>query len=248
MRKHDISKTRCKSCGGLISWDNYPNQKWPIHVDENGYKIGNGSCPNFNLNTLKDGVKDKSSTKQVKLNQKIQNFNFKRKLKYIIPICVVGIVLVASILTVGMLSLNLNESEEPPEVPDIPPSLEIDCEGNATYIVDGDTYDFEGTTHIFNERIRLADIDTPESGESGYQEAKDFLTSLIYNQHVYLDIDNLTQTDPYGRFVAVTYVRHNSTHLINVNEALVYYNFASIWDHADNEFDPYSWVLYAYYP
>ncbi len=109
-------------------------------------------------------------------------------------------------------------------------------------------YDFDGITHDFDERIRLADINTPETGETGYQEAKDFLTSLIHEKHVYLDIDNQTQTDPYGRFVAVTYVRHNSTHLLNVNEALVYYNHASIWDFTNNDFDPYSWLLYEFYP
>ncbi|MFX1238342.1 MAG: hypothetical protein ACFFAS_07060 [Promethearchaeota archaeon] len=58
MKKYNISKTRCKSCGGLISWDNYPNQKCPIHVDENRHAIGTESCPNFNLNPLKDEVND----------------------------------------------------------------------------------------------------------------------------------------------------------------------------------------------
>jgi len=35
-----ISKTRCNKYGGYISWDNYPNPRWPIHVDEKGNKIG----------------------------------------------------------------------------------------------------------------------------------------------------------------------------------------------------------------
>lgn len=44
-----ISSTRCKYCGGLISWQGYDkvDHPYPVHVDENGYQIGDGSCPNL---------------------------------------------------------------------------------------------------------------------------------------------------------------------------------------------------------
>lgn len=117
---------------------------------------------------------------------------------------------------------------------------EINDEGTVTYIVDGDTYD------IGADRIRLADVDTLEKGESGYQAAKDHLNSLIYNKKVYLDIDDKYGTGPYGCIIAVTYVRYNSTHLLNVNEDLLIYGYAIVANY-DNEFDPYSWSLYIYY-
>ena len=41
-KKYTISKARCDRCGGLISWDGYPNIRFPIHVDEDGNKIGEG--------------------------------------------------------------------------------------------------------------------------------------------------------------------------------------------------------------
>ena len=46
-KKYNITKKSCRTCGGLISFEDYPNPKWPIHVDANGYIIGDGSCPDF---------------------------------------------------------------------------------------------------------------------------------------------------------------------------------------------------------
>jgi hypothetical protein len=37
----------CNTCHGLISWDKYPDVKHPIHVNEQGKIIGDGSCPDF---------------------------------------------------------------------------------------------------------------------------------------------------------------------------------------------------------
>jgi hypothetical protein len=50
---------------------------------------------------------------------------------------------------------------------------QADCfRGTVTMIVDGDTID------INNVRIRLALVNTPERGESGYTEAIDFVESI----------------------------------------------------------------------
>jgi len=117
-------------------------------------------------------------------------------------------------------------------------SWEIDDTGNVSYIVDGDTFDVQDLG-----RIRLADIDAPESGDSGYQEAKNHIISLIYDKTVCLDIDDKYRTDIYGRIVAVTYIRHNSTHFLNVNKDMLDRNFAVIMNY-DNEFDPSEWTLY----
>ena len=135
---------------------------------------------------------------------------------------------------------------DPPTTPDPPDppqthDWEVDGQGTVTYIVDGDTYDLSSVG-----RIRLADVDTPEQGESGYQEAKSYLSSLIDGKTVYIDIDDVYQTDIYGRTVAVTYVRFNSTHLLNVNEDLLVQGLATILNYP-NEFDPYSWSLHVYF-
>lgn len=95
-------------------------------------------------------------------------------------------------------------------------------------------------------RVRLADIDCPDQGEAGCQEAKDYISSLIYNKHVYLDIDDVYGTDIYDRTVGVVYVRYNSTHLLNVNKDLLVHGYATIWNF-DNEFNPYGWDLFVFY-
>lgn len=135
---------------------------------------------------------------------------------------------------------------DPPDPPDDPPDsgIEVDATGTVYYIVDGDTYDQSGLSD--GDRVRLADIDCPESYESGYQEAKDYLTLLIYDKFVYVDIDDIYGTGYYGRWICVVYVRYNSTHVLNVNYAMVLNGFAVI-DNYYNEFNPYNWNLYYYH-
>ena len=122
-------------------------------------------------------------------------------------------------------------------------SWEIDNTGIATNIVDGDTFDVDSIG-----RIRLADIDCPEPGEPGCETASNYLEFLIYEKEVYIDEDDITGTDPYGRMVAVVYVYHNESHLKNVNKALLVAGHAVIWDFDNNEFNPYEWTLYVEYP
>ena len=80
----------------------------------------------------------------------------------------------------------------------------------------------------------------------GYAEAKEYLKSLINDKTVYLDIDDVYVWDARGsgyRLVCVTYVEYNSTHLMNVNEALIQARYVEIKNY-DNEFNPYTWSLY----
>ncbi len=77
----------------------------------------------------------------------------------------------------------------------------------ASFIQDGDTFQT-----LAGDWIRLADVDCPESYEYGYSEATDVLSELIYNKRVYLDIDDLSVTDPYGRYVCLVYADYSATH------------------------------------
>jgi len=63
-------------------------------------------------------------------------------------------------------------------------------------VIDGDTFDVTS-----GDRIRLADVDAPEHYEEGYNESKNFLSELVLNKTVYLDIDDISRTDPYDRLV-----------------------------------------------
>ncbi len=115
---------------------------------------------------------------------------------------------------------------------------EVDATAFVNRVVDGDTL------HAARLGVvRLADIDTPEVGEPGAREATDYLASLVLGRQVYLDVDDLERTDRYGRIVAIAYVRHNATHLLNVNQALIEAGLARLDDHR-NEFDPRTWTRY----
>jgi len=115
---------------------------------------------------------------------------------------------------------------------------EIDMTSRVITVHDGDTF-----TLLTEERVRLADLDAPELGEPGSYEARDYLDSWVYPQTVYLDVDDLYQTDTYGRLVCVVYIDYNSTHFLNVNKALIDGGYAEARNY-DNEFNYNAFMLY----
>jgi endonuclease YncB( thermonuclease family) len=117
---------------------------------------------------------------------------------------------------------------------------EIDKVAVVTKVIDGDTFDIDS-----GDRIRFADVNTPESCQVGYQEAKEYVAGLVEGKNVYIDVDDKYTWDTSGtRLVAVIYVSYNSTHYLNLNKALLQNHYATVWDH-DNEFNPNNWSLYA---
>jgi endonuclease YncB( thermonuclease family) len=64
-----------------------------------------------------------------------------------------------------------------------------------TRILDGDTFE----TASRKNPVRLANVDTPEKGEPGYQAAKRDLQRLIAGEQVEIDTK---ARDAYGRSVA----------------------------------------------
>jgi endonuclease YncB( thermonuclease family) len=116
-----------------------------------------------------------------------------------------------------------------------------------TEVVDGDTIRVSPPVLVggaYRTVVRLADIQAQED-----EAAKDALKNLLA-QHagvVYLDIDKARGVDPYGRVIAVVYVRVNETTLLNVNKWMVDNGHASVADYPDNDFDPSKWSLYVGY-
>ena len=90
---------------------------------------------------------------------------------------------------------------------------------NVTYIVDGDTIDLEGYG-----RIRFSGINTPETGECYYQEAKDKLTELILGKEVYVEKDK-TDEGKYGRKLRYVYLDD-----LMINKYLVENGYAKVYD------------------
>jgi micrococcal nuclease len=85
-------------------------------------------------------------------------------------------------------------------------------------VIDGDTADIEINKTI--ERLRFSGINTPETDECYYQEAKDELKRLILNKSIYIQRDKSNRGN-YGRLLRYIYI--NGT---LVNEHLVENGFA----------------------
>lgn len=110
-----------------------------------------------------------------------------------ILIGIAGILLaIAGVSSSGYLQDKFNKDSDTENV-----QIEIqasDYMATATYVIDGDTF------KVDDIRIRLIGIDTPEKGECYYDEARDFLTSLITEKQVRLQKD-ITGEDDYGRLL-----------------------------------------------
>jgi endonuclease YncB( thermonuclease family) len=116
----------------------------------------------------------------------------------------------------------------------------IELEGKVTYVVDGDTLD------INDIRIRLSLVDTPERGQEGYQEAKDFVKDLCLKKEAQVDIDDgQRRGDRYGREIGIVYCDG-----INLNAELINNNLASIYmEYCDiSEFSNEKWAKQYCYP
>ncbi|MDF0591738.1 thermonuclease family protein [Candidatus Methanocrinis natronophilus] len=126
-----------------------------------------------------------------------------------------------------------------------------EASGIVTNVVDGDTFDLRidktDPRIIYEiERVRLADVDSPEMSTPEGRPAKVFATDTLLGQKVWLDIDDKSRDgrDPYGRLIAVVYLEDpdgtiNTTHPFN--RLLVDAGHAIVKDFTNNEFDPAAW-------
>ena len=109
---------------------------------------------------------------------------------------------------------------------------QAEVSGNCYKVVDGDTIDVEGVG-----RVRFVGVNTPERGESGYQEAKDYVKTMCLGKTVGLDIDNAKNKDKYSRTLAVVYVDG-----VNLNQELLKKGYAEVMYIPPSEFNPYKWT------
>jgi len=121
-----------------------------------------------------------------------------------------------------------------------------EVQGIVSHVVDGDTIDANIT--IGNDkvpagnviRVRMADINCheikgPQSDKMG-RLASEYTTKRLLNQTIWLDLDDMGETDFYGRWIAVVYLDGR-----NFNQELANLHYADIDDYKDNEFDPTEW-------
>ena len=108
--------------------------------------------------------------------------------------------------------------------------------GYVKNVVDGDTVDVSFNIYGI-QRVRLVGINTPEIGEEGYEEAKEFVNRTCWGEVIKLDVDDKRQYDLHYRILAVVYV--NDT---NLNKKLVREGYAEVMYIPPSEFDSREWV------
>jgi endonuclease YncB( thermonuclease family) len=128
--------------------------------------------------------------------------------------------------------------------------------GIVTHIVDGDTLDLDINNGTIT-RIRFSLVNTPERGEPGYKEAKDFVTATCpVGSTAIFDADN-GQKLSFGRVVGVIYcvggsssgssgsnTNYSNNILINLNQALLQNKYAEpVTRFCDiSEFSDRNWI------
>ncbi len=144
-------------------------------------------------------------------------------------------------------SINNNNDDENYNA-NVLPSTECqgqaDCfKGKVTGIVDGDTLD------INNIRVRLTLVNTPERGEAGYTEAKEFVKSVCsIGTNVLVDEDDGQKEGSYDRLIGLVYCVGDDNSSNNkgalLNEVLLQRGYAVVFEEfcTKSEFSKASWV------
>lgn len=123
--------------------------------------------------------------------------------------------------------------------------------GTVTNVVDGEAFDVQiekvdPRVEDRVERVRLADVDSPDMKTGDGPAARDFTYAVLQGKRVYLDIDDLSPTgrDSQGRLVCLAYLAGAYGQPLaapNFNRLLVDSGHARLDNSTDNEFDPQYW-------
>ena len=90
-------------------------------------------------------------------------------------------------------------------------------------VIDGDTFRlYSGAV------VRMICVDSPEEGDHGYLESKEFLSSLILDEEVILERD-VEEYDAYGRLLGYVYADG-----LFVNREMVRLNYAEIFRYGNS--------------
>jgi hypothetical protein len=106
-------------------------------------------------------------------------------------------------------------------------------------VIDGSSFQL-----VSGGTIKLAAVDTPNSGQPGYLESKNYLTTLIQGKTVYLDTGLTATTDQQSRLLCIVYIDYNSTCYENVNMAMIQNGYAVPNSTSNNGFDPGTWTWF----
>ncbi|MEK6855939.1 MAG: thermonuclease family protein [Nanoarchaeota archaeon] len=133
-----------------------------------------------------------------------------------LDVVIISFIVLIILVIIGFIISNSYQQE----TISMPLCIKDNC---AIRVIDGDTFQIKN-----NSTIRLLCIDTPEKGEEGYEEAKQFLESLVLDREVILERD-VSDRDAYGRLLRYVYI--NETF---VNKEMVHRGYAQIWKYGND--------------
>ncbi|MCJ7443801.1 MAG: thermonuclease family protein [Methanotrichaceae archaeon] len=121
--------------------------------------------------------------------------------------------------------------------------------GTVNNIVDGTSFDVyieKADSRVMSnvERIKLADVESPNISTEAGSKAKDFTYAVLMNKRVFLDIDDTYGRDPSGRLSCVAYLTNSYGQPIDIpcfNRMLVDAGYARVENSTNNEFEPKNW-------
>src|SRR5216117_3978351 len=153
--------------------------------------------------------------------------------RHLVPVFVV---LAAVLVTAGLLYSYLPKGSPSSSPSGNPPGNNSQCKGTAacftdsvTYIVDGDTLDVGST------RIRLALVNSPEVGQPGYSEAKEFTNQTCpVGTQAFVDEDDGQTSGSYGRMVALVFCQGTNLNaeLLRTGNAVLVPDFFAVSEFA----------------
>jgi micrococcal nuclease len=146
---------------------------------------------------------------------------------------VLGAVIALGVLVAIAVFLFYVQTSSKPSVGRDTPLIDGTCRGNAdcitgsvTRVIDGDTLDIDGT------RIRLALVNSPETGENGYDEARRFTLELCpVGSQAVADEDDGQPEGSFGRVIAKVTCDGGKVvneELLQANMAVLVNNFCEV--------------------
>lgn len=104
---------------------------------------------------------------------------------------IVSLLLILVFFGIRMMLPNNIITNEVINIEDFEPAI-------VTKVIDGDTIWVE--INGVEEKVRFIGVNTPEKGETGYEEAREYTTLMLLGKHVLLEIDT-SDTDQYERLL-----------------------------------------------
>jgi len=132
----------------------------------------------------------------------------------ILIITVVAILVLGGLIYSAMILLQLSSKDQEQKF------LVVD-------VIDGDTFEI-----ATGDQVRLICVDSPEKGEEGYKESRDFLLELIFEKEVRLEQD-IEDQDTYGRLLRYVYLNTSDGELF-INKEIVQQGYGEVFPYGNS--------------